>query len=67
MAVSEVQNSEIQSRPPSEIGERLEELRRLAESAPPITTNPERMGGTPVIGIQRMPVAQLIEACANKS
>ncbi|MGH9839052.1 MAG: DUF433 domain-containing protein [Blastocatellia bacterium] len=28
---------------------------------PPITTNPERMGGTAVIGIYRLPVATLFD------
>jgi len=27
---------------------------------PPITINPERMGGTPVIGVERLPVEYLI-------
>ena len=35
---------------------------------PPITTNPRRLGGTPVIGIQRLPVTTLfdylIEGCS---
>jgi uncharacterized protein (DUF433 family) len=61
MAVSEVQNSEAQNRPPSETDDRLAELRRLQQTAPPITTNPERMGGTPVIGIERLPVSSLID------
>lgn len=33
----------------------------LDEEAPPITTNPQRMGGAPVIGIQRMPVTTLLD------
>jgi uncharacterized protein (DUF433 family) len=37
------------------------ELERLDENAPPITTNPRRMGGAPVIGIQRMPVTTLLD------
>jgi uncharacterized protein (DUF433 family) len=36
-------------------------LERLAQSAPPITTNPERMGGAPVIGIERLPVTTLLD------
>lgn len=28
---------------------------------PPITTNPARLGGTPVIGTYRLPVARLID------
>ncbi len=39
----------------------IERTRRLAASAPLISTNPERLGGTPVIGIERLPVASLIE------
>jgi len=38
----------------------IERLRELEKTAPPITTNPERMGGTPVIGIERLPVEYLI-------
>ena len=38
----------------------IERTQRLAATAPLITTNPERMGGTPVIGIERLPVASLI-------
>ncbi|MDQ3009973.1 MAG: DUF433 domain-containing protein [Acidobacteriota bacterium] len=30
-------------------------------SAPPITINPERLGGTPVIGTYRLPVSRLID------
>jgi len=45
---------------PPDIQSKIERLRRLAETAPLITTNPERMGGTPVIGIERLPVASLI-------
>jgi len=40
---------------------RSAELERLDEEAAPITTNPKRMGGTPVIGIQRMPVTTLLD------
>lgn len=39
----------------------IEHLRQLGKTAPAITTNPERMGGTPVIGIQRMPVTTLLD------
>jgi uncharacterized protein (DUF433 family) len=34
--------------------------RPAAETIPPITTNPARLGGTPVIGIERLPVEYLI-------
>ncbi len=37
------------------------ELERLDEEAPPITTNPRRLGGAPVIGIQRMPMTTLLD------
>jgi uncharacterized protein (DUF433 family) len=37
------------------------ELERLDQEAPPITTNPRRMSGAPVIGIQRMPVTTLLD------
>lgn len=30
-------------------------------TAPPITINPERLGGTPVIGTYRLPVSRLID------
>src|SRR5262245_13696530 len=40
---------------------RSAELERLDEEAAPITTNPKRMGGAPVIGIQRMPVTTLLD------
>jgi uncharacterized protein (DUF433 family) len=38
----------------------IERLRQLGQTAPPITTNSERLGGTPVIGIERLPVEYLI-------
>ena len=37
------------------------QLERLDEEAPSITTNPQRMSGAPVIGIQRMPVTTLLD------
>lgn len=45
---------------PSELQEIAARRKAMAKHAPPITTNPKRMGGTPVIGIQRLPVASLI-------
>ena len=45
---------------PPDIQLKLERTQRLAATAPLITTNPERMGGTPVIGIERLPVASLL-------
>ena len=41
--------------------EKLARLKELAKTAPSITINPQRMSGTPVIGIQRMPVVQMID------
>lgn len=38
-----------------------EPLRRGGKIAPAITSNPERMSGAPVIGIQRMPVTTLLD------
>ncbi len=35
-------------------------LLQLNKTIAPITTNPERMGGTPVIGNERLPVEYLI-------
>lgn len=45
--------------PPSFQAE-IERTQRLAKTAPLITTNPQRMGGTPVIGIERLPVESLL-------
>ena len=45
---------------PTDIQSQIERTQRLGETAPPITTNPDRMGGTPVIGIERLPVEYLI-------
>jgi hypothetical protein len=36
-----------------------ESTRPTAETVPPITSNPARLGGTPVIGIERLPVEYL--------
>ena len=36
-------------------------LEQLDEQAPAITTNPQRLSGAPVIGIQRMPVTTLLD------
>lgn len=46
---------------PADLRESLARTQRMAKHAPPITINPERMGGTPVIGIQRIPVVSLID------
>jgi uncharacterized protein (DUF433 family) len=55
----------LKNRPPSDNDERVEELRRLSRSAPPITTNPERLGGTPVIALTRVPVSALLDYFAT--
>jgi uncharacterized protein (DUF433 family) len=44
-----------------EIEQELRQLPRLAQTAPPITSNPERLGGAPVIGLSRVPVTALID------
>lgn len=62
MAVT-TQNNQAESLPPDihpdSPGE-IERLRELEKTAPPITINPERMSGAPVIGIERLPVEYLI-------
>ncbi len=60
MAVEKLEN---QSQ--TDLEEELRNLRRLAATAPPITSNPERMGGTPVIGLSRVPVATLLDCLAT--
>ncbi len=45
----------------AEVEQEIKRLPRLQRTAPPITTNPERMGGTPVIGLSRVPVATLMD------
>ncbi|HMV47742.1 MAG TPA: DUF433 domain-containing protein [Blastocatellia bacterium] len=37
----------------------------MQAAIPPITVNPERMSGTPVIGIERLPVEYLIGYLTN--
>jgi uncharacterized protein (DUF433 family) len=59
-APSEQPNIIVVDDAPPEIQSEIERMRRLAETAPLISVNPERMGGTPVIGIERLPVASLI-------
>ncbi|MDX2041081.1 MAG: DUF433 domain-containing protein [Acidobacteriota bacterium] len=60
MAVTATQQTAVkkQSR---DIQLRIERLNELAKTAPPITTNPNRMSGAPVIGIQRMPMTTLLD------
>ncbi len=45
---------------PTDIQLKIQRLNELAKTAPPITTNPNRMSGAPVIGIERLPVSSLI-------
>lgn len=54
-------NSVVRQPLPTELQQAIERTQKLAQKAPPITTNPERMGGTPVIGIQRLPVKTLLD------
>lgn len=57
------QKNQMENLPPNiqaDIPDEIERLGELEKTAPPITTNPERMGGTPVIGIERLPVEYLI-------
>ena len=44
-----------------ELQEAIARTQRMSPLAPPITINPERMGGTPVIGIHRIGVASLFD------
>jgi uncharacterized protein (DUF433 family) len=46
---------------PADLKERIRRTQEMSKHAPPITINPERMGGTPVIGIQRIAAASLID------
>ncbi len=46
---------------PDVLAARGAQLERLDAAAPAITTNPQRMSGAPVIGIQRMPVTTLLD------
>jgi uncharacterized protein (DUF433 family) len=45
----------------AEVEQEIKLLPSLAQGAPPITTNPERLGGTAVIGLSRVPVTTLID------
>lgn len=38
----------------------IERIQRLGKTAPLITTNPKRLSGAPVIGIERLPVESLL-------
>ncbi len=43
----------------------IETVRNHAATAPAITINPERLGGTPVIGLSRVPVSVLLDYLAT--
>jgi len=43
----------------------IETVRSHAAAAPAITINPERLGGTPVIGLSRVPVSILLDYLAT--
>ncbi|MGH9840858.1 MAG: DUF433 domain-containing protein [Blastocatellia bacterium] len=45
--------------------EEVKQLRQLAQTAPPITSNPERMSGAPVIALSRVPVAAILDVIAE--
>lgn len=46
---------------PVDLQESIARTKEMAKCAPPITINPQRMGGAPVIGIHRLPVVSLID------
>ncbi len=46
---------------PAALQEKIVRRKEMAKHIPPITINPRRMGGTPVIGIQRIQVVSLID------
>lgn len=46
---------------PQDIQLKIQRLKELAKTAPPITTNPDRMSGAAVIGVQRMPMTTLLD------
>lgn len=56
MAVQELVNPKS-----AEFEEYLKMHRKRMKTAPPITKNPERMGGTPVIGLSRVPVSTMLD------
>lgn len=60
MAITAIEKSPVKNLPP-DIELKIERLNQMAKTAPPITTNPDRMSGAPVIGIQRMPVTTLLD------
>lgn len=46
---------------PADLQQSIRRTQQMSKQAPPITINPERLGGTPVIGIHRLPVVSLID------
>jgi uncharacterized protein (DUF433 family) len=44
-----------------ELQREIEAIHRHSAAAPAITINPERLGGTPVIGLSRVPVSILLD------
>lgn len=52
---------ELNANLPAELQARIARTKEMAKHAPPITINPNRMGGTPLIGIQRIGVVSLID------
>ena len=43
----------------------VKQLRLLEKTAPPITSNAERMSGAPVIALSRVPVAAILDVIAE--
>ncbi len=56
MAVQELVNQES-----TKFAEYLKAHRKRMKTVPPITKNSERMGGTPVIGLSRVPVSTMLD------
>jgi len=48
-----------------QIEREIETIRQRQADAPPITINPERRAGAPVIGLSRVPVATLLDYVAS--
>jgi len=51
----------------SQVQQEIQTVRLRAAEAPAITINPDRLGGAPVIGLSRVPVAALLDylACGD--
>ena len=60
-AIQEDLISNLNANLPADLKERIRRTKEMAKHAPPITINPNRMGGTPVIGIQRIGVVSLLD------